>query len=91
LRICVSLAQLFQLPAQTSAQHLLVAAHEGQTLVFPVEEVAGVHRYRHDSSAPVPTTLAQAAIQYTRGMVSGAAVPSACLTMNCCSTYSTGA
>lgn len=69
LRICVSLAQLFQLPVQTSAQHLLVAAHEGQVLVFPVEEVAGVHRYRHDSLAPVPTTLAQAAIQYTRGMV----------------------
>ncbi|MBP1314078.1 chemotaxis protein CheW [Herbaspirillum huttiense F1] len=69
LRICVSLARVFQLPDDTPAPHLLVAAHEGQILVFPVEEVAGVHRYAADSLAPVPTTLAQAAIQYTRGMV----------------------
>ncbi|WP_241821958.1 chemotaxis protein CheW [Herbaspirillum sp. C7C8] len=69
LRICVWLARLFQLPDQTPAPHLLVAAHEGQVLVFPVEEVAGVHRYAPQSLAPVPTTLAQAAIQYTRGML----------------------
>ncbi|AYR25236.1 chemotaxis protein CheW [Herbaspirillum rubrisubalbicans] len=69
LRICVSLAQLFQLPTQSRAPYLLVALHEGQTLVFPVEEVAGVHRYAPDTLAAVPTTLAQASIQYTRGMV----------------------
>ncbi|BEV16352.1 chemotaxis protein CheW [Herbaspirillum sp. DW155] len=69
LRICVSLAQLFQLPTGAPAPHLLVASLEGQVLVFPVEEVAGVHRYAHDSLMPVPTTLAQSAIQYTRGMV----------------------
>lgn len=69
LRICVSLAQLFQLPTGSPAPHLLVASHEGQVLVFPVEQVAGVHRYAQDSLMPVPTTLAQSAIQYTRGMV----------------------
>ncbi|MFJ3057582.1 chemotaxis protein CheW [Herbaspirillum sp. NPDC087042] len=71
LRICVSLAQLFQLttaPAKPAAQ-LLVVHHEGQTLVFPVDEVAGLHRYGGDTLAPVPTTLAHAAIQYTRGML----------------------
>lgn len=71
LRICVSLAQLFQL-ATASAKpmgQLLVVHYEGQTLVFPVDEVAGLHRYGGDALAPVPTTLAQAAIQYTRGML----------------------
>ncbi|WP_075258864.1 chemotaxis protein CheW [Herbaspirillum camelliae] len=71
LRICVSLAQLFQFGAaapKALPPKLLVAVHDGQTLVFPVDEVAGVHR--HDGSlGPVPTTLAQAAIQYTRGML----------------------
>ncbi|WP_232284853.1 chemotaxis protein CheW [Herbaspirillum seropedicae] len=71
LRICVSLAQLFQFGAaapKALPPKLLVASHDGQTLVFPVDEVAGVHR--HDGSlGPVPTTLAQAAIQYTRGML----------------------
>ena len=69
LRICVSLAHLFQLPTGTPVPHLLVASHEGQVLVFPVEQVAGVHRYPHGGLMPVPTTLAQSAIQYTRGMV----------------------
>ncbi|EOA03762.1 chemotaxis protein CheW [Herbaspirillum frisingense] len=73
LRICVSLAQLLQLQTESApgqgASHLLVTAYEGQTLVFPVEQVVGVHRYAPDALAPVPTTLAHATIQYTRGMV----------------------
>ncbi|KAF1044368.1 MAG: hypothetical protein GAK35_01783 [Herbaspirillum frisingense] len=72
LRICVSLAQLFQIggaAAKDAAKHLLVAMHEGQTLVFPVDEVAGVHRYDADAVAAVPTTLAHASTQYTRGLL----------------------
>lgn len=73
LRICVSLAQLLHLPTTPTpgagVPSLLVTTYEGQTLVFPVEQVAGVHRYATDALAPVPTTLAHAAIQYTRGMV----------------------
>ncbi|MBV8624279.1 MAG: chemotaxis protein CheW [Herbaspirillum sp.] len=71
LRICVSLAQLLQFvaaPAKPAGQ-LLVVHYEGQTLVFPVDEVAGLHRHGDDALAPVPTTLAHAAIQYTRGML----------------------
>ncbi|MBP0599663.1 chemotaxis protein CheW [Herbaspirillum sp. LeCh32-8] len=72
LRICVSLARLFQIDdggAKPAAQHLLVAMHEGQTLVFPVDEVAGVHRYHDEALSATPTTLAHAATQYTRGLV----------------------
>lgn len=72
LRICVSLAHLFQLGEQSAkvgGRHLLVAMHEGQTLVFPVDEVAGVHRHASDGVAAAPTTLAHAATRYTRGML----------------------
>lgn len=72
LRICVSLARLFQIEdgsGKGGAHHLLVAMHEGQTLVFPVDEVSGVHRYDADELSPTPTTLAHAANQYTRGLV----------------------
>lgn len=71
LRICVSLARLFQFggAATKAPPQLLVCHHEGQTLVFPVDEVAGLHRYPAAALAPVPTTLAHAAIQYTRAMI----------------------
>ncbi|MFJ3046339.1 chemotaxis protein CheW [Herbaspirillum chlorophenolicum] len=73
LRICVSLMGLFQIADGHSdkrgRKHMIVVEHEGQTLVFPVDEVAGVHRYASDGVAPVPTTLAHAATQYTRGLL----------------------
>ncbi|NUU02921.1 chemotaxis protein CheW [Herbaspirillum robiniae] len=72
LRICVSLARLFQLGAENAkptGHHLLVAMHEGQTLVFPVDEVAGVHRYDPSTVGAAPTTLAHAATQYTLGLL----------------------
>ncbi|WDZ94620.1 chemotaxis protein CheW [Herbaspirillum sp. WKF16] len=72
LRICVSLARLFQVggaSAKATGQHLLVAMHEGQILVFPVDEVAGVHRYDAQDVGAAPTTLAHAATQYTQGLL----------------------
>lgn len=72
LRICVSLARLFQIggdDAKGTGRHLLVAMHEGQILVFPVDEVAGVHRYAPEELGAAPTTLAHAATQYTQGLL----------------------
>lgn len=72
LRICVSLARLLQAGdgnARAAGQHLLVTMHEGQILVFPVDEVAGVHRYDPAGIGPAPTTLAHAATQYTGGLL----------------------
>jgi chemotaxis-related protein WspD len=73
LRICVSLSALFQPDGEgagaAAGKRLLVAVHEGQTLVFPVDEVAGVHRYAAAGLAAAPTTLAHAATRYTRGLL----------------------
>ena len=54
LLVCISLTKLLQLPersssaktAQTVFERLLVIASEKGRLVFPVTEVAGLHRYR---------------------------------------------
>jgi len=73
LRICVSLAVLFEItyPAIRNAGqgYMVVALHEGQTLVFPVDEVAGVQRFDAAGIEPVPTTLAQTATPYARGLL----------------------
>jgi chemotaxis-related protein WspD len=74
LRICISLAALFEIAGQpirsTSSQpYMVVALHEGQTLVFPVDEVAGVQRFGAATIEPVPTTLAQTATPYARGLL----------------------
>jgi chemotaxis-related protein WspD len=72
LQICISLRRV--LTEQTEddsllARRLLVVAHEGQTLVFPVDEVAGVQRFAERRLEPVPTTVAHASATYTRGML----------------------
>lgn len=73
LRICISLGRLFQLEGQGQdtqpRKHMVVVEHEGQVLVFPVDDVAGVHRFDAASVASVPTTLAHAATQYTQGLL----------------------
>lgn len=77
LRVCISLARLFHIgedDADAAKGHvlqrpLLVAIHEGQTLVFPVDQVIGVQRYADDDVEAVPTTLAHAGAQYTRGLL----------------------
>ena len=73
LRICISLAALFEIvdPSIRSSGHpyMVVAVHEGQTLVFPVEEVAGVQRFDAATIEPVPTTVAQTATPYARGLL----------------------
>ena len=70
LRICVSLGRLFQIEEdRQDGKQMVVSCHEGQTLVFPVDEVAGVHRASTTAVLPPPTTLAHAATRYMQGLL----------------------
>jgi chemotaxis-related protein WspD len=48
---------------------MLVAAHRGEPVAFPVDEVEGVVRYAASSLLPVPTTLANASASHSRGVI----------------------
>ena len=79
LLICVSLSKLLSLEeaaAPKRAKHsmvhprLLVISNEGQRLVFPVDEVHGIHRHRPAELEPVPATVSKAAATYTKAVLS---------------------
>ena len=55
-------------PAATT-QRLLVVSYQGQTLVFPVDEVLGVQRYTETELQAVPSTVAQSHTTYTQAMI----------------------
>jgi chemotaxis-related protein WspD len=48
---------------------MLVAAHRGEPVAFPVDEVEGVVRFPANSLLPVPTTLAHASASHARGVL----------------------
>ena len=71
LLICVSLARVLgathnALPAYQ--QRLLVVGWEGHRLVFPVNEVHGIHRFQPDELRQPPATVARSSLTYTRGI-----------------------
>jgi chemotaxis-related protein WspD len=71
LLLCVSLTQMLGAergPAATT-QRLLVVSYQGQTLVFPVDEVLGVQRYTETELQAVPSTVAQSHTTYTQAMI----------------------
>ena len=76
LLVCISLATL--LSSARSANpgadrlartRLLVAARNGERLVFPVDEVQGVHRFDSAQLSEAPATVARTASTYTRAML----------------------
>jgi chemotaxis-related protein WspD len=77
LLICVSLGHLLglgqtptsQLLRQTYAR-ILVANWNGNRLVFPVDEVCGVHRFQMLELKEPPATLGKSDLSYTRGVLS---------------------
>jgi chemotaxis-related protein WspD len=78
LLTCVSLGRLLNLEkadAPKQAKHstvhsrLLVISQENQRLVFPVNEVHGIHRYRPGELKAVPATVAKATATYTKAML----------------------
>ncbi|HXC25976.1 MAG TPA: chemotaxis protein CheW [Gemmatimonadaceae bacterium] len=85
LLICVSLGALLGVATVPGAagQHAgrdegkkdgagrqrMIVKGAGGLLVFPVDEVYGVHRYRGEDLREVPATLAHAETRYTAGML----------------------
>jgi chemotaxis-related protein WspD len=81
LLVCISLAAILGVTAkpETSskqtrrgavAQRLLVARTEGGAVVFPLDEVYGVERFRARDRQEVPATVAQAQVTYTQALLS---------------------
>jgi len=75
LLVCVSLAGLLRLetPASDHARcvvydRLLVANWDGHRMVFPVDEVQGVHRVRGDVMKDPPATISQSAHACTQAV-----------------------
>jgi chemotaxis-related protein WspD len=48
---------------------MLVAAHRGEPVAFPVDEVEGVLRFAAAALLPVPTTLTHASASHARGVL----------------------
>jgi chemotaxis-related protein WspD len=77
LLVCISLTVLLG-TGKTDARagrdclartRLLVASRNGERLVFPVDEVQGVHRFDPSQLGDAPATVARAASAYTRAML----------------------
>ncbi|AOJ34471.1 chemotaxis protein CheW [Burkholderia metallica] len=78
LRIAISIGALLGLDAGKGAggaddgrfTRLLVAAHQGEPVVFPVDEVEGVLRFGASDWVPVPATVGRASAGLSRGVLS---------------------
>ena len=76
ITVAVSLVELLHLDrASTGKQvsrngyaRVLVAAHRGEPVAFPVDEVEGVFRFSLSALMPVPATLAHATAVHTCGV-----------------------
>ncbi len=78
LFVCASLGALLGLEKDAGEKsgarrrvhrRLLVANRAGNRLAFPVDEVAGVHRYHPRELRPAPATLADSRVTYTTGLI----------------------
>jgi chemotaxis-related protein WspD len=79
LLVCVSLAQALGLDKAPEVNRkgkggvhhrLLVVSDESKRLVFPVDQVGGIHRFNPDDVKEVPATLAGTAAVHTSGILS---------------------
>ncbi|AOJ79033.1 chemotaxis protein CheW [Burkholderia ubonensis] len=74
LRIAISLGALLGLGAAGGGTgggftRLLVVAHHGEPVVFPVDEVEGVVRFGASEWVPVPATVGRASAGLSRGVL----------------------
>lgn len=77
LTVAASLGELLHLDRTASGKYasgngyarMLVAAHRGEPVAFPVDEVEGVVRFAANALLPVPATLAQAGASHARGVL----------------------
>ncbi|RQR88196.1 chemotaxis protein CheW [Burkholderia sp. Bp9012] len=78
LRIAIAIGALLGLDAGKGGNgggdgrftRLLVAAHQGEPVVFPVDEVEGVLRFGASEWVPVPATVGRASAGLSRGVLS---------------------
>ncbi len=77
LLVCVSVGQLLGLEREhrrqgnrTIYERLVVAEWQGRPLVFPVDEVYGIHRHHAEELKELPSTVAHAGSQFSRGLLS---------------------
>jgi len=77
LTVAASLGELLQIVRPAGGERapragyarMLVAAHRGEPVALPVDEVEGVMRFAASAILPVPSTLAHAAASRSRGLV----------------------
>ena len=76
LLICVSLGRLLGLERTPSGhtarqvhERLLVANWHGNRLVFPADEVRGIHRFQMSELKEPPAILAKSNLSYTQGLL----------------------
>lgn len=76
LLVCVSLGRLLGLESlshrdtpRTSYDRLLVTKWDGQRLVFPADEVCGIHRFQTPELQEPPPVLAKSKLSYTQGIL----------------------
>jgi chemotaxis-related protein WspD len=77
LTVAASLGELLHLDRAAASGHrsrntyarMLVAAHRGEPVAFPVDEVEGVLRFPAAALMPVPTTLAHASASHASGVL----------------------
>src|SRR5439155_15903933 len=76
LLICVSLGRLLGLDrvprrplAHTTYDRLLVASWDGSRLVFPVDEVQGIHRFQAQELREPPATVAKSQPNFSEGIL----------------------
>lgn len=79
LVICVSLGHLLGLERTPTAQavrrkydRLLVTGWDGNRLVFPADEVRGIHRFQTSELKEPPATLAKSDLSYIQGLLPSA-------------------
>jgi chemotaxis-related protein WspD len=78
LLICVSVGRLLGLETGAARQEktrstydrMLVSNWDGKRLVFPVDEIHGIHRYHTSEVQEAPATISHAAVSYTHGILS---------------------
>lgn len=77
LLICVSLGAVLDLdlqtetppPPRTAARRLMVIQREGRRLVFPSDEVHGIHRFSPRELQDVPATASRASSRYSTAIL----------------------
>lgn len=78
LKICISIGSALQLEKAREnyttdheiLERMILIEKDGQSFVFPVSEVHGIHHYSEKQVKPLPATVAHAKNSFTTGLIS---------------------